>query len=47
VRRQLDADIEALGTKLKLINIVLLPLLLTGAAIAYAVRRRRRRVTIA
>jgi hypothetical protein len=26
---------------------VLLPLLLTGAAIAYAVRRRRRRVTIA
>jgi ABC-type uncharacterized transport system involved in gliding motility auxiliary subunit len=46
VRRQLDADIESLGTRLKVINIVLLPLLLTAAAIAYAVRRRRRRATL-
>jgi ABC-type uncharacterized transport system involved in gliding motility auxiliary subunit len=42
VRRQLDADIEALGWKLKLINIALVPLLLTIAALAYAQWRRRR-----
>jgi len=44
VRRQLDAEIEALGTKLKLVNIVLMPLLLTLAALAFAwwrVQRRR------
>ena len=44
VRRQLDADIEALGTKLKLVNIVLMPLLVTLAALAFAwwrVQRRR------
>ncbi|HEY6895193.1 MAG TPA: hypothetical protein VI258_13545, partial [Rhodanobacteraceae bacterium] len=44
VRRQLDADIEALGTKLKLVNIVLMPLLVTFAALAFAwwrVQRRR------
>ncbi len=46
VRRQLDEDIESLGTRLKIVNIVLLPLLLTGAAIAYAVHRRRRRVVV-
>jgi ABC-type uncharacterized transport system involved in gliding motility auxiliary subunit len=43
VRRQLDADIEALGTKLKLVNIVLMPLLVTLAALAYAWRREPRR----
>ncbi len=45
VRRQLDADIETLGTHLKIINIGLMPLLLTFAAIGFAawrVRRRRR-----
>jgi ABC-type uncharacterized transport system involved in gliding motility auxiliary subunit len=44
VRRQLDADIEALGTRLKIINIGLMPLLLTFAAVGFAwwrVRRRR------
>jgi ABC-type uncharacterized transport system involved in gliding motility auxiliary subunit len=43
VRRQLDAEIEALGTKLKLINIVLIPLLLTFAALAFAWWRGQRR----
>lgn len=43
VRRSLDADIDALGTRLKLINIVLVPALLTLAALAFAVRRSRRR----
>jgi len=47
VRRQLDADIEALGTRLKVLNIVLVPLLLTVAAVAYAWRRRRQRVVAA
>lgn len=42
VRRQLDADIESLGWKLKLINIALVPLLLTIAALGYAQWRRRR-----
>jgi ABC-type uncharacterized transport system involved in gliding motility auxiliary subunit len=41
VRRQLDADIEALGTKLKLINIGLVPLLLTIGALAMLWWRRR------
>ena len=43
VRRQLDAEIEALGTKLKLINIVLMPLLVTLAALAFAWWRSQRR----
>lgn len=43
VRRQLDADIESLGTKLKLVNIGLMPLLLTlGAWGLWAWRRRER-----
>ncbi|GIX33226.1 MAG: hypothetical protein KatS3mg125_1182 [Lysobacterales bacterium] len=44
VRRQLDADIEALGARLKFINIVLFPALVTVAAVllaAWRVRRRR------
>jgi len=41
VRRQLDADIERLGSKLKFLNIVLVPLLLTLAALGYAVWKRR------
>jgi ABC-type uncharacterized transport system involved in gliding motility auxiliary subunit len=45
VRRQLDAEIETLGTKLKLINIVLIPLLLTLAALAFAWWRGQRRRT--
>jgi ABC-type uncharacterized transport system involved in gliding motility auxiliary subunit len=43
VRRQLDADIEALGTRLKIINIGLMPLLVTFAAIGFAAWRVRRR----
>jgi ABC-type uncharacterized transport system involved in gliding motility auxiliary subunit len=45
VRRQLDAEIESLGTRLKVINIVLMPLLVTIAALAFAwwrIQRRRR-----
>ena len=44
VRRQLDADIESLGSKLKLINIGLMPLLLTIGALALLWWRRRERV---
>lgn len=42
VRRQLDADIEALGTRLKFINILLVPLLLIGAALGFAGWKARR-----
>jgi ABC-type uncharacterized transport system involved in gliding motility auxiliary subunit len=42
VRRQLDADIERLGTRLKFINILLVPLLLVIAALGFASLRRRR-----
>jgi ABC-type uncharacterized transport system involved in gliding motility auxiliary subunit len=41
VRRQLDADIESLGTRLKLLNVVAVPLLLTLGALGFAVWRRR------
>ena len=43
VRRQLDADIEALGAKLKFLNIVAMPLLVTLVAIALMWWRARRR----
>jgi ABC-type uncharacterized transport system involved in gliding motility auxiliary subunit len=43
VRRQLDAEIEALGTRLKLVNIVLMPLLVTFAALGFAWWRNQRR----
>jgi ABC-type uncharacterized transport system involved in gliding motility auxiliary subunit len=43
VRRQLDAEIESLGTRLKIINIVLVPLLVTFAALGFAWWRRQRR----
>jgi ABC-type uncharacterized transport system involved in gliding motility auxiliary subunit len=43
VRRQLDAEIESLGTRLKIINIVLVPLLVTFAALAFAWWRNQRR----
>ncbi|MBL8299297.1 MAG: Gldg family protein [Rhodanobacteraceae bacterium] len=42
VRRQLDADIEALGSWLKFVNILLVPLLLVIAALAFVGWRRRR-----
>jgi ABC-type uncharacterized transport system involved in gliding motility auxiliary subunit len=44
VRYQLNADIEALGRTLKLLNIALVPLLLTLGVLAVWLWRRRRRV---
>ena len=41
VRRELDQDIEALGTRIKLLNIVTVPLLITVLALVVAWRRRR------
>jgi ABC-type uncharacterized transport system involved in gliding motility auxiliary subunit len=41
VRRQLDADIEALGSRLKLLNIGLVPVLLTLGALGLLWWRRR------
>jgi ABC-type uncharacterized transport system involved in gliding motility auxiliary subunit len=43
VRRDLDRDIERLGTVLKVANIALVPLLLSVAAILLAMVRARRR----
>jgi ABC-type uncharacterized transport system involved in gliding motility auxiliary subunit len=42
VRRSLDVDIDRLGGWLKVINIGLIPLLLSAAAIAIAIRRKRK-----
>ena len=42
VRRSLDVEIERLGTKLKVLNIALVPALLAIGAIVLAVTRRRR-----
>ncbi|MBY6205326.1 Gldg family protein [Halomonas denitrificans] len=41
VRRELDSDIEALGSRVKLINIALMPVLVTLFALFIAWRRRR------
>ncbi len=41
-RRSLDVDIEALGTRLKFINIALVPALLALGAIFLEIVRRRR-----
>ena len=43
VRRNLDADIEALGTWLKALNIALVPIVLTLIALGIGVVRRRRK----
>lgn len=43
VRRQLDADIQSLGARLKFINIVGVPLLVTLFALGFAYWRARRR----
>ena len=42
VRRSLDVEIEGLGTRLKILNIVLMPALLAIGAIVLAITRRRR-----
>ena len=44
VRAGLDADIKSLGTTLKIINIIVVPLLFAGLALALAYLRRRRRL---
>lgn len=41
VRREVDEDIEALGTRIKVINIALMPMLVTLFALGLAWRRRR------
>jgi ABC-type uncharacterized transport system involved in gliding motility auxiliary subunit len=43
VRRGLDDKIEALGTRLKLVNIGLMPLLITLLALGFAWWKRQRR----
>ncbi len=43
VRAQLDAEIEALGSRLRLLDIVLMPLLVTLAALGFAWWRSQRR----
>ncbi|MBT8132286.1 MAG: Gldg family protein, partial [Gammaproteobacteria bacterium] len=45
VRRDLDKDIESLGTRLKLINIGLVPLLISVGGLAAVMLRARRRRT--
>jgi ABC-type uncharacterized transport system involved in gliding motility auxiliary subunit len=42
VQHQLDAEIDALGTQLKVINIVLLPMLIVVFGVLYGWRRTRR-----
>ncbi|OQX28360.1 MAG: hypothetical protein BWK80_00510 [Desulfobacteraceae bacterium IS3] len=44
VRRNLRADIEALGTRIKIFNIFMMPLLVSIAGIAYGIYRRKRSV---
>ncbi len=43
VRHGMDREIDRLGRNLRIINIVLMPLLLTGAALGIVLWRRRRR----
>ena len=45
VRRDLDRDIEALGARIKAVNIALMPILITIFALVMAWRRRRAQVT--
>ncbi len=44
VRRNLDRDIDSLGTTLKILNIALVPLLLTALALAAVFVKRRRKL---
>jgi len=45
VRRQLRADIERLGMKIKIINILLMPALVAVGGIAFGLYRRKRQVS--
>ena len=42
VRKNLRADVESLGTKLKWINILLMPLIVSVVGMGYALHRQRR-----
>ena len=44
MRRDLDKDIDALGARLKFIDIALMPILITIAALFFAAWKRRKRV---
>lgn len=44
VRRNLRADIEALGTRVKIFNIFMVPMFVSIAGIAYAIYRRKKSV---
>ncbi|QTA84318.1 GldG family protein [Desulfonema magnum] len=46
VRRNLRADIEALGTKVKVVNIALMPLFVSLGGISYALYRRKKSLRI-
>ncbi len=46
VRRGLDENIEALGARLKLINIGLMPLLVTIAALGFVFWKKKRRTRL-
>jgi len=41
VRRELDQEIEQLGRRIKIANILLMPLLVTMIALVVALRRRK------
>ena len=43
VRRNLDADIEVLGRWIKVLNVLVMPVLLTIAAFGVVVLRRKRK----
>lgn len=43
VRKELTADIDTLGTFLKTLNIVLVPLLIVGFGVFHGIRRRKRK----
>jgi ABC-type uncharacterized transport system involved in gliding motility auxiliary subunit len=46
VQHQLNKDIKSLGNTLKIVNIAVVPLVLTVLAIIFALMKRRRRVTL-
>ena len=45
IQRNLNQDIDALGTRLKLVNILLMPMLVATVGIALALYRRQRKKT--
>jgi ABC-type uncharacterized transport system involved in gliding motility auxiliary subunit len=47
VRAGLDEDIKGLGTELKIVNIVVVPVAFAIAVLLFALWRRRRRVSLA